>query len=202
MGTAGFGTRGVGPDVRATLLLCHRHPEQRAGLARCQLWTVLARIQSWQPFLRQIRRQPEGLDSCMAHGNRAGMAGLNLREQHELRRTQRIGAPTRSLPCGRVSTRRHSRTDDPVVRRMVLNFVNPMPVLAVCAQDGWVLVGQPGVVLELSLTHDGAADFECSIAVRFAYRAQIIPERNVQRVFVDINARRRLVQHAVLLLNC
>ena len=92
---------GVGAHVGAALLLGHRHAAQRARLVRRgdePLAVVGQRQEARLPLLGQLRLLAKRRDHGVGHRDRAAHPGLDLREEHELRRPGHVGARARVAP--------------------------------------------------------------------------------------------------------
>ena len=100
----GRGARRVGPNVRAALLLGHRHAEEDATLAggRPEAWVVIEGGHQGFPFSRQIGLRAERCDRGVRHRDRAAVPALHLGPHIEAGRSRRMRARAWLAPGQRV----------------------------------------------------------------------------------------------------
>ena len=183
--------------IRSALLLGHRHAEQRGRLARPELRVVVPGEKPRQPHPAELVRGGQGGDGRVRHRHRAGMTGLDLREQHEGRRTRDVRPRPRMRPRRGVRSRPHRLAEDAVIGRVVLHLVDAVAPPVEGAELRLVDVGALRIPLEPI-----AADEQAGRGELGARPSGIVPldrfaEREVRRELVDADARRRLVGHAV-----
>ena len=195
----GDGEGGVRADVRSALFLRHCHAEGHCGFVRR---VDAPRIKAggggtWHPEIGQRRIGVQGRHDSMRHRHRAGVAGFDLGEEHEPYGAFDVGSRPGMSPGIGVRFRVERVADDPVVSRVELDLVDAVAPVVVGPQHRSVDVGQAGVIDEV-----GAAD-ERSDAFEFVARGtrsivgERIPQSRIQREFVDISPRRRLVEHCM-----
>ena len=144
-----LGARHVGAHVGAALLLGHAHAERHAALGppRREARIVGTRRDHRHHLRQQIRLFGERRDRCARHGDRAEMAGLDLRGDIEFR-----GAHHFRSAAGRFAVRVPGRIVHAGMRRMrhqlVIGRVKLDFVAAVAAgiegpQFRRILIGEP-----------------------------------------------------------
>ena len=139
---AGSARRRAGPDVRAALLLGHRHAAQRAAL-------VVGQRQPRLPLRRQLGIRAQRRDRGVGHRDRAHHARVRLRPQQLERRAGDVRARPRLAPRQRVDLALDRAAQQPVPARVVLDAVDPVPVAVVRLQPRRVALGAAAVLLRL-----------------------------------------------------
>ncbi len=169
----GHGPGGVGPDVRAALLLGHRHPGQQAGLAvgHGQAGLVGARGQQRLVAGGQGGLVAQGRHAGVGHRDRAAVAGLGLGPDEELGRPGHVRAGPLVGPGRGVQAVPDRGGHQLVPGRMEVDLVDPVAARVVGAQHRLVHVGQPGLLLGAGRA--GQQPSSCSSA-----RAQPAPSRS------------------------
>ena len=192
------GPRGVGPHVGSALLLGHRHAEEGAPLARsAERAVVVARQEPRHPCLCEHTILRDDGDGRVRHRDRAGVAGFDLREEHEGGGASDVRPRFRVRPGGGVRARRHGCCDNPVIRGVVVDLVDAMPVRVEGPQLGLHAIRPLGVVLEL-----GGADISPDLGERGQRPDRVIAfdalaHGDVAAELVDVDAGGRLVEHVV-----
>ena len=139
--------RRAGADVRAALLLRHRHPAERAAL-------VVGQRQPRLPLGGELGIDPQRGHGRVGHRDRAHHARVRLRPEQLERRAGDVRARARRAPRQRVDLALDRAAQQPVPARVVVDLVDPVPVAVVRAQPRRVALGAPAVLLRLG----GAGD--------------------------------------------
>ena len=102
-------TGGVGADVRSALLLGHRHPDERKGLARRgdRAGVVRASRDPRLPFAGELGRPPQRRHRRVGHRDGAAVALLALRVEEHQRGAGEVGVLALLLPGQPVDAVRH-----------------------------------------------------------------------------------------------
>ncbi len=175
--------RGVGADVRATLLLRHGHAGGQAPLGgrRPPARVVLGDRQQRLVLLRQVGGVAERGDDRVGHRDRAEVAGLGLAPEVEPGGTVQVRAWTPVLPRCRVQAVSDRRRHEVVPGGMELHLVDPVAVPVVRAELRRVLVGEPAQLLRALAARQAADLLEAPAGDRGAAGAAVPSGRKASR---------------------
>ena len=195
-----LGDGDVRADVGAALPLGHRHAEGAAALLvrREETRVVVGREHARLPLGGEVGLEPERGDDGERHRDRAARALVHLMPEHHQRAACDVRARPVARPRQAVEAVLDAEPHEVVVRRVVLDDVEPMPVAVVRAEDGRVLVREPAPLQHLGRT---AARAECVgliVDPPAAFALDGLAERRVVGVGVVVGQRRRLVEDGVL----
>ncbi len=139
------GGRGVGADVRAALLLGHRHAGDQTALAvrLAQSEVVLGGGEQRFELGGQRGRGAQRGNGGVGHRDRAGVAGLDLAPDVELGGAGGVRAGPVVPPGGGVQAVPDGGAHQLVPVRVELDLVDPVAEAVVGAQHRRILVGQP-----------------------------------------------------------
>ena len=145
------GAGGVRPDVRAALLLGHRHAREQAplGLGRAQAEVVLRGREQRLEALGQAGRVPQRGHDGIGHRDRAAVPGLGRAPDVEARRPRHVRAGAGIPPRRGVQAVPHRHRHQLMPGRVELHLVDPVAEAVVRAQPRRVLVGLAAVLLRL-----------------------------------------------------
>ncbi len=197
----GLGPCGVGPHVRAALLLRHAHagddPSLQVGALQAGL--VCGRREQRLPDRGDVRVNPKRGDRSVRHHDRAQVTALDLTPDQQSRGPSELGqaggvrGPRR--PGQAVA---HRGVHQAVPRRVELDLVDAPAVPVVRAQDRRVLVGQPPPVEGLGRPGDLPKSVQRALVDEaLAVLSDCVPQRPVGRIQVEAVQGWRLVRHVV-----
>ena len=180
-----------GADVRAALLLRHRHPAQRAAL-------VVGEREPRLPLRGQLGVDAQRRHRRVGHGDRAHDARVGLRPQQLERGARDVRARRAATRHGSAwISRSTAPAQQPVPARVVVDLVDPVAVAVVRAQPGRVALGAAAVLLRLGRAGDDAAVAHAVDRPAGALALQPLGEREVGAEEVDVLERGRLVDDVV-----
>jgi hypothetical protein len=193
-----LGAGGVRADVRAALLLGHRHAGQQAALGQRGPQAEVVRTRPQQRLVRrgEGRLVPQRRHDRVRHRDRAAVAGLGGAPHVEAGRAGDVRAGPRGTPRRGVQAVLHGDRHQRMPGGMELDLVDAVAEPVVGAQPRRVLVGQPAPVLRL---RRAGQDTELAHARQRPVRALTAERGQQSRIAGDVVAgqRRRLVGHFV-----
>ncbi len=154
-----LGLGGVGAHVGAALLLGHAHAERQAGLfdRRLLALVVFARGDARRPFAKQLRAGHQRGKRSAGHGDRAEMAGFELRGQVEARRAHLMppaGLCRAVLPDRGMQAARHRAAHQRMIGGMEVDRVDPAALPVMGPQHRRLGVGEARRLLRLGRQHE------------------------------------------------
>ena len=133
----------IGAQVRAALVLGHAHADKCRSLQtrRPKAAIVFARVNSRQPFVRDLRRVPQCRHRAIGHRERAINAAFDLPEHVSPGGAGHVRARFWICPRTRMKTSLEGDFEQLMPGRVKLDFVEPVTVTVECTKLRRELVG-------------------------------------------------------------
>ncbi len=194
-----LGPGAVGAQVRAALLLGHRHADQGAPLGgdRPRAGVVVGRQDLGRPSLGDLGGFAQRGQRREGHGERAADAALDLIEQKRRGGPDDVDAGSGIDPGQSVDLLGDRPAHQLVPGGMELDLVDPVAEAVVAVQHRRVLVGLLAEPERRGLAEPGAEAREPVLAPAAALAGHGLAQRRVLLEQVGVLERRRLVQNLV-----